>query len=231
LGFCAGSRPDGSIQFSAAVTPGTIGGGVFDLSGRLLGTVIGGIGGGRLAETGLAVPAHQLPATVNYLLTNGDRVAGFIGITTADIEIVPGIELIPPIQPASSGGRRQLLVERGTIITEVVENSPAARSGLRQGDLLFSVGSRIISSALELVSLVRDSRPGSTIELGFVRNNRPYLARLTVGKRQLTMAGGLSEEWPATHDPTLSRDSLQREVEQLKRSLHELERRLRRLGP
>jgi len=231
LGFCAGSRPDGSLQFSATVTPGNIGGGVFDLSGRLLGVVTGSIGGGRPAETGLAAPAHQLPATVNYLLTQGDRVAGYIGITTADIEIVPGIELTPPIQPASAGARREVLVERGTIITEVVENSPAARSGLRKGDLLFSIGNRSVTSALELINLVRSSSPGSVVELGFIRNNRPYLARLVVGKRELTTAGDFSAGQPAADGPPPSRDSLYREVDRLKRTLRALEHQIRSLGP
>jgi len=231
LGFCAGSRPDGTMQFSASIASTAVGGGVFDLSGRLLGTVIGSIGEPQGGATGVAVPAHQLPATVNYLLTRGDRVAGYIGITTADIEIVPGIALTPPIQPASAGASRPILVERGTIVTEVMDGSPAARSGLRKGDLLFSVDGRPISSALELIGQVRNSRPGSVMELDFVRNNLPYRARLTVGRRELSSMGDLGYG-RSTPDSTLGdRDSLLQEVQRLKRSLQAVEQQLRSLGP
>ncbi len=231
LGFCAGTRPDGSLQFSAAITPGTIGGGVFDLAGRLLGMVIGGIGRDGSGETGLAVPAHKLPATVNYLLTRGDRVAGYIGITTADIEISPGIELTPPIQPASSGGRRLMVVDKGTIVTEVMNDSPASRSGLRKGDLLFSIGNRSIGSAFELMNQVQHSVPGRVIELGVIRHNRPYMIRVNVGQRQLSPVGNFSAG-PLTPSPNAhTRDSICREVEHLKRSLIRLEDRLRKLGP
>ncbi len=231
LGFCAGTRPDGSLQFSAAITPGTIGGGVFDLAGRLLGMVIGGLGRDRSGETGLAVPAHKLPTTVNHLLAQGDRVAGYIGITTADIEISPGIELTPPIQPASAGGRRLMVVEKGTIVTEVLDDSPASRSGLRKGDLLFSIGNRSIGSAFELMNQVRHSAPGSVIELGVIRHNRPYLIRVNVGQRQLSPVGNFSAG-QLTPDPKAhTRDSIYREVERLKRSLIRLEDRLRNLGP
>lgn len=231
LGFCAGSRPDGSMQFSAAITPGSVGGGVFDLSGRLLGVVIGGLGQGELSETGLAIPAHQLPSTVYELLTGGDRVAGYIGITTADIEISPGIELSAPYQLASSGSRRQMMVDKGTIITQVMNQSPAAASGLRKGDLLFSINKTPISSAFELMDRVRLCPPGVAIELGFIRHRRAYYVKLNVGQRDLATVGDFAVGRQIGSRDKLSRDELSREVQRLKRSMMQLEKKLKRLEP
>ncbi len=230
LGFCAGSRPDGSMQFSAAITPGTIGGGVFDLSGLLLGIVIGGLGHGQLFETGLAVPAHQLPSTVYELLTGGDRVAGYIGITTADIEISPGIELEADYQLASSGSRRQMIVDRGTIITQVMDRSPAALSGLRKGDLLFSMDKTPIRSAFDLIDRVRLCPPGGTIELGFIRHRRAYYVRLNVGQRELATVGDFAVGQQVGSRDSLNRDELYLEVQRLKRSMLQIEKKLKRLS-
>lgn len=229
LGFCAGSRPDGSMQFSAAITPGSIGGGVFDLSGRLLGVVIGGLGQGDQSETGLAVPAHQLSSTVYELLTGGDRVAGYIGITTTDIEISPGIELSASYQLASSGSRRQMIVDKGTIITQVLNQSPAAASGLRKGDLLFSINKTPISSAFELMDRVRLCPPGVAIELGFIRHHRAYYVKLNVGQRELATIGDFAVGRQVGSRDSLSRDELSREVQRLKHSMMLLEKKFRRL--
>lgn len=230
LGFCGGLRPDGSMQFSAAITPGAVGGGVFDLSGRLLGVVIGGMGRGELSETGLAIPAHQLPSTIYELLTGGDRVAGYIGITTADIEISPGIEITAPYQLASSGGHRRMIVDRGTIVTQVMNNSPAASSGLRKGDLLFSINKTPIRSAFELMDRVRLCPPGGAIELGFIRHHQEYYVRLNVGQRQLATAGDFTVGRQVGSRDSLSRDELYLEVERLKRSMKQVEKKLNRLA-
>ena len=231
LGFCAGSRPDGAMQFSAAITPGTVGGGVFDLSGQLLGVVVGGLGAGEPSETGLAVPAHLLPSTVYELLTSGDRVAGYIGITTADIEISPGIELSAPYQLASAGSRRQMIVDKGTIVTQVMSQSPAAVSGLRKGDLLFSIDKTPISSAFELMDRVRLCPPGGAIELGFIRHHQAYYVKLNVGQRDLATAGEFAVGRQIGSSDSLNRNELYREIQRLKRSLMQVEKKLERFGP
>ncbi|MEW5995171.1 MAG: S1C family serine protease, partial [Candidatus Zixiibacteriota bacterium] len=102
LGFCAGTRPDGTIQFSAPITAGTVGGGLFDLSGSLVGLVVGGIGPSNRPEVGLAIPAHAIPDIVRHLLIEGDRPVGYIGVTTADIEISPPVKLSPVNRMAAS---------------------------------------------------------------------------------------------------------------------------------
>ncbi len=124
-----------------------------------------------------------------------------------------------------------MVVEKGTIVTEVMNDSPASRSGLRKGDLLFSIGNRPIGSALELMSRVRHSAPGGVIELGVIRHNRPYLIRLNVGQRRLSPVGNFSAGQLTLDPKAHTRDSIYREVERLKRSLIRLENRLRNLGP
>lgn len=223
IGFCAGTRPDGSMQFSATTTPGAIGGGLFDLTGKLVGVINDGIGQGNMAEVGLAVPVSQLPEIVHHLITRGDRTSGYIGLTTADIEVTPGIEIDVPYRFASFGSKRYHTIDRGVLITQVIANSPAAHAGLRRGDLLYSVNGRALNSAVELMDLIRKGQPGMVIELGLVRQNRPQLVRIAVGSRRQHDFGNSSAS--DRQEGTLS-DSLRREINSLRKALQNLERRL-----
>ncbi len=223
LGFCAGSRPEGTMQFSAAITPGTLGGGLFDLSGHLVGVIIGGIGEHPLSEVGLAVPVHEFDALVEHILVRGDRESGYVGVTTTDIEISPGLQIRTPVQPASAGGRSYLTIERGTIITAVVPGGPAFRAGLARGDLLYRVNQRSINSAQDLMAELRSLRPGSTIDLGFIRNSQPYTVRVTVGQRNLDQ---ITAELSDLRAP-ISEQELFRQVDSMKKIILDLESRLR----
>ena len=228
LGFCAGFRPDGSMQFSTAITPGAIGGGVFDLSGRLLGAITDGIGSGRVAEAALAVPAHKLPNIITYLRSRGDREAGYVGITTTDIEVFPGIEVVVPTRFAKSGSVPTQIIERGTVITDIIPGSPAARAGLQVNDLLYSLDGRPISSAWKLMEVVLRMQPGGKIQLGLLRQNKPRNVSVTIGRKDLSTGGGFSQFSNEAFQAIPSQDSLYREVEALKKTVERLERRLRR---
>ncbi len=226
LGFCAGVRSDGFIQFSAPLTSETVGGGLFDLSGNLVGIITRGIGSDRWAEAGLAVPAHEIPGIVRDLLTHGDRLAGYIGITTSDIEIAPGLELTPPHQLINVGAQPSPVIEKGILITSVVPFSPAARAGLKKGDLLFSLNDKPLSSSLELKNQVRQIPPEMVIELGFIRYNRPYRAGVKVGRLELTTPEEAFLESNPLTPRSISADSLLNEINALKRTIFLLERRL-----
>lgn len=226
LGFCAGSRTDGVIQFSAPIASETVGGGLFDLSGNLVGVITGGIGSGRWAEAGLAISAYEIPNIVRYLMTHGDRQAGYIGITTTDIEISPGLELTPTHQLINVGAQSSPLIEKGILITSVVPFSPAARAGLKEGDLLFSLNDKPLSSSIKLRNQVRQIPPETIIELGFIRYNRPYRAIVKVGQLELTAPEEAFFESNLLTPRSISADSLLNEINSLKRTIFLLKRHL-----
>ncbi len=225
LGFCAGSRPDEMIQFSAPITSGTVGGGVFDLSGKLLGLITGGLGSEGKLEVGLAIPAKKIPDIVHHLLTKGDRPVGYLGITTADIEIVPGITLTPSTQLARAVASSNHVINKGVMVTRVLPSSPAAKAGLRKGDLLLSVNHKPLESALELKNLIQQLSPGTIIEVGLLRNNTPYHVRLKVGK----LSSPLTVSKASYALPYQSRyeNTLLKQIDSLKKTLADLERQLK----
>lgn len=228
IGFCAGFRPDGMLQFTTTITPGSVGGGMFDLSGRLVGVVVDGLGNYQVAEAALAVPAHKLPTIVRYLSTRGDREAGYIGISTADIEITPGLEVAIPTRLASTSRGQHQMLQRAALITDVVSSSAAERAGLRRGDLLFSANGSIIHSASDLMHMVQRLRPGTVLELGLVRNNRPQLVRVHIGRRTISPGTAFRPPVDTTFDQASSTDrSVLQQIETLRRELEILERQVR----
>lgn len=226
LGFCAGFRPDGTIQFSSPITSGTVGGGVFDLSGNLVGLITGGIGFERRLEAGLAIPARKIPDIVRHILMQGDRPVGYIGITTANIEISPGIKLKPTNMLINVGMSTSRVIERGVMVTAVVPSSPAERAGLKKGDLLLSMNDSPLRSALDLRNRVRQTFPGTVVKLGFIRNDTPYRVRVEIGKLLFDSSQAFLAQPAALYPHCLSEDSLRIEIESLKRALRRLEKQL-----
>ncbi len=226
LGFCAGARTDGSLQFSAAISTGSIGGGIFDLTGKLIGAITGGIGNGTQTGAGLAVPASEIPAIVEYLRTYGDRQAGYLGVTISEIEVAPAIELRSPNIMAGGVQPPIRLINQSIIVTDVMPKSPAAFGRVAPGDLIISINGDEINSAVDFLYQIRKARPGSIMQLGLIRQNHFLYADIEIGRRanlnsdiQLTgiFEKGLSQPTDA---------SIQEEFQSLKKAMLRLEQRI-----
>ena len=183
LGFCAGARTDGSLQFSAAISSGTIGGGIFDLTGKLIGAITGGISNGSQTGAGLAVPASEIPAIVEYLRIYGDRQAGYLGVTISEIEVTPAIELRSANLLAGGIQPPVRIINQSLFVTDVVAKSPAAFGRIAPGDLIISINGDEVSSAVDFLYQIRKAHPGSIIQLGFIRQNQLLYADIEIGRR------------------------------------------------
>lgn len=229
LGFCAGVRQDGLLQFSVPITSGAIGGGVFDMDGELLGLIAAAVGSeNRIA---LAVPAFRLPEIATILLTGRDRHSGFLGVQSAEIEIVPPLEVSAPrgLTTAVSAGTQ--VIDRGVVITKVVPGSPAARAGLAMGDLLVSYNGKPVTSAAELAQIVQCSFPGTQGRLELVRQNHFLTVDITIGQKDLTSVLPMSDGegyFDDTPGQTLV-DSLSQAIIRLREQLNAIETRVQTL--
>ncbi|MDF1545867.1 MAG: S1C family serine protease [bacterium] len=223
LGFCAGVRADGLIQFSSMMTSGTIGGGLFDLSGNLLGIISGGLSSGNRIEAGLAVPAGRVSEIIEYLQKFGDRPTGYLGLSTREIEMSPGLSPQPSGAVVKAAGRKT--IDHGLLVTSVDKNAPAARSGLRPGDLIYAVNQRDIYSASDFQLQVRNSAPGTRFQIEFLRNRRSYAITVPVSAHTQVNSSQVSGNALHQPDPTAN-DSLRQELESLKEAVRRLELRL-----
>ena len=154
LGRDIGVGPlDDFIQTDAPINPGNSGGPLFNMDGEVIGinTAIFSPSGAN-AGIGFAVPSDLARPAIEQLARGARVERGWLGVGLDD-------------GPESGRGR-------GAVVTNVFANSPAARAGLRRGDVVVSLNGERVESSRQLVRGVATLPPGQSIRLGVQRGGR-----------------------------------------------------------
>jgi S1-C subfamily serine protease len=142
------------IQTDAALNPGNSGGALADASARVVGinTAVAGVG------LGLAVPVNDTTRRIISALMRDGRVRrAYLGLA-----MTPG--------PVPAAWRERLGRKTGLLVAEVVAGGPAARAGLRKGDLLLTVASKPVAVAQDLQRLMFSDAIGRPLSITVMRN-------------------------------------------------------------
>jgi S1-C subfamily serine protease len=144
---------DNVIQTDAALNPGNSGGALADGRGRVVGinTAVAGIG------LGLAVPINETTRRIVASLIREGRVR------RAYLGIAGGPRPLPPRAARLAGAAR------GVEVVEVVDGSPAARAGIRVGDVIFELDGRPVESASDLQRMMVAEVIGREVTARLVR--------------------------------------------------------------
>ncbi|MCE8014625.1 Do family serine endopeptidase [Halomonas sp. MCCC 1A17488] len=161
------------IQTDAAINPGNSGGALINAEGSLVGinTAIFSRSGGSQG-VGFAIPTRLARTILEDLVTQGRVIRGWLGIEAQEMTQ----------DLAASFG---LQAPRGVVISAVVPDGPAARAGLRPGDVLLEVDGRPILDARAAMSDIAAIEPGATLPLTLVRSGETFTVDLEVGERPL----------------------------------------------
>jgi len=148
------------IQTDAAINPGNSGGALVDMDGDLIGINTAILSrSGTSSGVGFAVPAPLVRQVVNTAAGGASRVVRpYLGVSSAPIttEAARGLGLPRP---------------QGVLVAAVTEGSPAARAGLRQGDVVLSINGVPVNEPGALSYQIASRSPGDTVPLQ-VRRNR-----------------------------------------------------------
>ncbi len=149
------------IQTDASINPGNSGGALVDLKGRLVGinTAILGPNGGNIG-IGFAIPANMVRDVVAQLIEHGKVRRGRLGVVAQDLT---------PELAGAFGIQR----DAGAVIAQVEQPSPAARAGIRPGDVITRVNGRKVRGASDMRNVIGLLRAGSEVELELLRNGKP----------------------------------------------------------
>ncbi|MCE4537767.1 trypsin-like peptidase domain-containing protein [Pelomonas sp. P7] len=159
------------IQTDAAINPGNSGGALVDADGRLVGinTAIFSRSGGSLG-IGFAIPVDVARQVASALLKDGVVARGWIGVQTR--------ELTPELAEAL-----KLDEARGVLIGGVVADAPAARAGIKPGDVLTRIGGHAVATPADLLASVAALKPHSEVEVAVQRAGKALSFRLDVDQR------------------------------------------------
>lgn len=172
------------IQTDAAINPGNSGGPLVDMAGEVIGmnTAIYTQSAGS-EGVGFALPSNILIKVYNDLISPSHKVTrGSIGIQFQAAQ-------------NSAVGRVYGFANGGVIISTVTPNGPAAKAGLKPQDIITSVDGKTVKDGDELVAIISDRSPGSTVHLGYVRDGKPQTAEVGITDRAKLFADlGKGEE-------------------------------------
>jgi serine protease DegQ len=159
------------IQTDAAINPGNSGGALVDADGRLVGinTAIFSRSGGSLG-IGFAIPVDVARQVATAILKDGVVARGWIGVQTR--------ELTPELAEALRLGDA-----KGVLIGGVVNDAPAAKAGIKPGDVLTRIGEHAVTTPAELLASVAALKPRSQVEVGVQRAGKAMSFSLAVGQR------------------------------------------------
>ncbi len=161
---------DDFLQIDAPINRGNSGGPTFNLEGQVIGinTAIYSPNGGSVG-IGFAVPSNLTKRVVEQLKQHGKVDRGWLGVQ---------IQEVTPAIAASLG----LQSEHGALVAVVTPNGPAAKAGLKQGDVILSFDGNEVSRLRDLPRLVAEAAPDSDAKIKVWRNGQNVELQAKLGE-------------------------------------------------
>lgn len=154
------------IQTDAALNKGNSGGPLFDLNGNVIGvnTAIAARGQG----IGFAIPIDTVVDIVEQLRINGKVERGWLGV------------VIQSISPEIAESLK-LKNTDGALVSEILEGSPALKSGLKRRDIIISVDGKKIKKMEELPRIIGSLKPKTKVILAVLRDGKKFKIDVILG--------------------------------------------------
>jgi serine protease Do len=174
------------LQTDAPINRGNSGGALVNATGQLIGinSQILTPGDGNIG-LGFAIPSNMAKNVMDQLIENGAVRRAKLGVT------VQGLSA----DMASSLG---LSSSQGALVSNVDEGSPAARAGIKQGDVITQYNGKPIVDSNQLRNEVSSTAPGTTVTLQYTRDGHSGTAKATLGELTAKRDRSSSGEEPHT---------------------------------
>jgi 2-alkenal reductase len=175
-----------AIQTDAPINHGNSGGPLFDARGRVIGinAQINSTSG-EAEGVGFAVPINSAKRSMQQLIANGTVSYAYVGVETTD--------LTPALARRFDYG-----VQRGAVVTDVLDGSPAAKAGLRpgrktasafgvefprSGDVIVAIGGRRVTGSEDIARIVTSMSPGQVARFAINRGDDRLVLPVRLGER------------------------------------------------
>ena len=156
------------IQTDAAINPGNSGGPLLTTRAEVIGMNTAGILGSQ--GISFAINIDDAKFVVAQLMERGYIDRGFLGISPANL-------------PRALGNQLDVPVIEGLLVVRVVPDSPAAKAGLQEEDVIVELGDEPIRNTGELSKFLIAHPPGDTVTVVYFRGSEKRSARVTLAER------------------------------------------------
>ena len=175
-----------AIQMDAPINPGNSGGALVDLRGDVVGIptliIVNPSFNMPASGMGFSIPANRAAFIVPQLIQLG-KVTHYglanLGLTGTSVDTTVAAQL-------------QLPITQGVLIASVNASSPAARAGLKSGDIIVRVDDTAVANESALLDSVLNRNPGERVTLQIYRGNQQMTVNVTLGRLQVTAPEGKS---------------------------------------
>jgi serine protease Do len=161
---------DDFLQTDAAINPGNSGGPLVNMSGEVVG-INSAIASrtGQYAGVGFSIPSNMAKRIYTELAAKGKVTRGWLGVS------------IQPLTPelAKSFGLKD---EKGVLISDVVQDSPAERAGIAAGDIVVEFDKKKVDSPQDLQKAVAATVPGKGVPLKVWRDKGEKTLEIKIGE-------------------------------------------------
>ncbi|MDU2063228.1 MAG: trypsin-like peptidase domain-containing protein [Sporomusaceae bacterium] len=154
-----GERKFKLIQTDAAINPGNSGGALVNADGVVIGINSAKISVSGVEGIGFSIPINTARPILQSLIEKGRVIRAYLGVGVLDKNTAPRYGYT-------------LNIDAGIYVANVTQNGPAAKAGIRQGDIITKVAGSPVNSVPDLRSVLDNQAIGSTVDVEIVRNNQ-----------------------------------------------------------
>lgn len=160
---------DDFLQTDASINPGNSGGPLLNMSGEVVGINTAIIASGQ--GIGFAIPSDMAAKVIDQIKSGNKVSRGWIGVSIQDVDE----------NTAKALGLKEA---SGALVGSVMENEPAAKGGVQDGDVIVAVDKKPIEDSSALLRAVAAKKPGSATVLTVWRDGKNMDLTVTLGERK-----------------------------------------------
>jgi S1-C subfamily serine protease len=160
------------IQTDAAINPGNSGGPLLNASGQVIGmntAILRGTQG-----LGFAIPINTAQRIANQLIATGKVDHPFLGIQMINLTAQLKQEI-----NSDPKAKIKIDVDQGTLIADVIANSPAAKAGIKSGDIIQTINGKAVQNFNEVQQVIETTKIGGNVQVQVRRNGQMISLNVT----------------------------------------------------